>query len=157
MKLTSPCPTIIDIVWLVCVPLLIIIDAVQGDRSWQPFGEGKNGHKNFRQACIYYFRKEPLFLRTLAILQIQLSIICIIYHVIVYFLPNTIFDPKENTYLSKDFRKVCESRQILISRQNSICQGLTFSSRSKLFSEGPSCHRTTSATLMLSDSDMALN
>ena len=28
----------------------------QGGRSWQPFGEGKYGHKNFRQARIYYFR-----------------------------------------------------------------------------------------------------
>ena len=27
----------------------------QGGRSWQPFGEGKNGHKHFRQACICYF------------------------------------------------------------------------------------------------------
>ena len=25
----------------------------QGERSWQPFGEGKNGHKN--QARFYYF------------------------------------------------------------------------------------------------------
>ena len=28
----------------------------QGSRSWQPFGEGKNGHRNFRQVRIYYFR-----------------------------------------------------------------------------------------------------
>ena len=28
----------------------------QGGRSWQPFCEDKNGHKNFRQARISYFR-----------------------------------------------------------------------------------------------------
>ena len=28
---------------------------MQGGRSWQPFGEGKNGHKSFRQARICYF------------------------------------------------------------------------------------------------------
>ena len=27
----------------------------QGGRSWQPFGQGKNGHKNFRQMRIYFF------------------------------------------------------------------------------------------------------
>ena len=27
----------------------------QGCRSWQPFGEGKNGHQIFPQARIYYF------------------------------------------------------------------------------------------------------
>ena len=35
----------------------------QGGRSWQPFGETKNGH-NFRQARIYYFRdKSVVFAR----------------------------------------------------------------------------------------------
>ena len=28
----------------------------QGGRSWQPFDQGKNGHKNFRQTRIYFFR-----------------------------------------------------------------------------------------------------
>ena len=27
----------------------------QGGRSWQHFGMGKNDHKNFRQARVYYF------------------------------------------------------------------------------------------------------
>ena len=35
----------------------------QGGRSWQPFGEGKNGHTNFSQARIYYFRVNASFLR----------------------------------------------------------------------------------------------
>ena len=26
------------------------LGVTQGGRSWQPFGEGKNGHKNYRQA-----------------------------------------------------------------------------------------------------------
>ena len=25
------------------------LGVTQGGRSWQPFGEGKNGHKNYRQ------------------------------------------------------------------------------------------------------------
>ena len=28
----------------------------QGGRSWQHFGKGKNDHKNFCQARVYYFR-----------------------------------------------------------------------------------------------------
>ena len=28
----------------------------QGDRTWQPFVGGKNGHENFRQARFYKFR-----------------------------------------------------------------------------------------------------
>ena len=28
----------------------------QGGRSWQPFGEGKNGHTNFLQERNRYFR-----------------------------------------------------------------------------------------------------
>ena len=34
----------------------LVIWTWQGGRSWQPFGEGKNGHKIFRQAHIYSFR-----------------------------------------------------------------------------------------------------
>ena len=30
-------------------------------RSWQPFGKGKNGHKNFHQASIYYFCVKCVF------------------------------------------------------------------------------------------------
>ena len=105
-------PLLLMLVWLVCVPLLIIIDAVQGGRSWQPFREGKDGHKNFLQARIYYFREGPSFLRVLAILQIQLSIICNVYHVIVHFLPkNTIFD-QNSTFFHKVSQKVRNSRQI---------------------------------------------
>ena len=55
---------------------------------------------------------------------------------------------KKLTFFAQRLPKsVCKSRQILISRQKSICQGLKLSSESKLFGEGPSCLRTTSATL----------
>ena len=30
----------------------------QDGKSWQPFGEDKNGHKNFREARICYFREK---------------------------------------------------------------------------------------------------
>ena len=47
--------------------LTIIQDiCMQGGRGWQPFGEGKNGHKIFRQTCIYYFVTNALFLRCIA-------------------------------------------------------------------------------------------
>ena len=58
-----------------------------------------------------------------------------------------LFLTNKSTFLSKDFQKVCKSQQILILRQNSVCQGSRFSSESKLFGEGPSCLRTTSTTL----------
>ena len=39
---------------------------VQGGRTWQAFGGGKNGHETFRQACIYNFRdKCVVFARNL--------------------------------------------------------------------------------------------
>ena len=37
------------------------IEGYQGGRSWQPFGEGKNGHTNFWQTRIYYFATNALF------------------------------------------------------------------------------------------------
>ena len=43
---------------------------------------------------------------------------------------NTVFDPQKVFFFPKDFQKVRKSRQ------NNICYGLTFSSESKLFSEG---------------------
>ena len=73
-----------------------------------------------------------------------------LYHVIVHFLPNKhCFGPKMALFLPKDFQKVHKSRQISISWQDSnfICWGLNFSSKSKLFGEGPSCLRTSSTTL----------
>ena len=41
----------------------------QDGRSWQPFGEGKNGLKNFCQARIYFFATNASFLRVIASLQ----------------------------------------------------------------------------------------
>ena len=49
--------------------------------------------------------------------------------------------------LPKVFQKVRTWRQILISQQNSIFGGLKFLCEFKLFGEGPSHLRTTSATL----------
>ena len=50
--------------------------------------------------------------------------------------------------MPRDLQKVHKSRQILISRQNSVCYGLEFSSKSKLFGEGTSCLCKTSASLL---------
>ena len=47
-----------------------------GWQSWQPFGEGKNSPTNFRQARNYYFTTNASFLREVANLLIQFSIIC---------------------------------------------------------------------------------
>ena len=39
---------------------------IQGGRTWQAFGGGKNGHETFRQARIYSFRdKCVVFARNL--------------------------------------------------------------------------------------------
>ena len=56
--------------------------------------------------------------------------------------------PRRILFLPKVFQKVRKLRQILISRQNSVYKGLSFSSKSKLFGEGPLCLRTTFATLV---------
>ena len=54
-----------------------------------------------------------------------------------------LFLPKKALFMPKDLqKKVLKSRQILI-----LTNGLEFSSKSKLFGEGPSCLRTTSANL----------
>ena len=54
----------------------------------------------------------------------------------------TVFLTQKSTFFAQRFPKVRKSRQ------NSACYGLRFSSRPKLFGEGPSCLRTTSATLL---------
>ena len=40
------------------------LGVTQGGRSWQPFGEGKNGHKNYRQA-VFDPKKTLLFAQCL--------------------------------------------------------------------------------------------
>ena len=37
----------------------------QGGKSWQPFGEGKNGHKSFCHTRIYFFATNASFLRVI--------------------------------------------------------------------------------------------
>ena len=78
-------------------------------------------------------------------LLILLSIICKKYHIIMHFLPKKHW-PKRALFAQR-FPKVRKSRQI--SQQNSVCKGLKFSSESKLSVEGPSCPRTTSATVIV--------
>ena len=56
---------------------------------------------------------------------------------------------QKSTFLPKVFQKVRKSRQILISRQSSVCWCLKFLYKSKLFGEGPFCLHTTSGTLGL--------
>ena len=46
------------------------VSGIQGGRSWQHIGEGKNDHKNFLQANVYYFRGKCVVLRVIAILHI---------------------------------------------------------------------------------------
>ena len=60
---------------------------LQGGRSWQPFGGGKNGHKSFHHFLLFaIFATKALFLCVIANLQIKFSILCNMYHVIVQFL-----------------------------------------------------------------------
>ena len=87
----------------------------QGGRSWQPFGEGKNGHQSFRQPRICYFRDKCIvFARN-----------CKFANLIQYskqYVPcNDALLAQETLLLSQVFQKVCKSRQTLNSRQNSVC------------------------------------
>ena len=61
--------------------------ASQGGRSWQPFGEGKNGHENFRQAHIYYFRDKCVTFARICKFAHSNQYNMQYIHVIVHFLP----------------------------------------------------------------------
>ena len=107
----------------------------QGGRSWQPFGEGKNSHTNFRQARIYYFASNAPFLRVIANFLILLRISCNVYHVIVHLLSkNTILDPKKHFFCPKISQKCVATNlniatkqrmlglKILVDREESSCE-----------------------------------
>ena len=77
----------------------------QGGRSWQPFGEGKNGQKNFRQSSIYFFcDKCIVFARNYKfanLTQYNLQ-----YLPIMHFLPKKhCFWPKIALFLLREFPK----------------------------------------------------
>ena len=56
--------------------LLVVSSESQGGRSWQPFGEGKMATKVFVRRVFAIFTTNASFLRVIANLQIQFSIIC---------------------------------------------------------------------------------
>ena len=59
-------------------------DWYQGGRSWQPFGEGKNGHKSFRQARVCYFREKcVVFVRNSIQYNMQ-YVPCNMAHIVYY-------------------------------------------------------------------------
>ena len=102
----------------ICLDLFVekvSIGQRQGGRSWQPVGEGQNGHKVFCQARNYYFsHKCVIFVRNCKFAnQIQY---------IMQYVPcdsallaqETLFLTQKGTFLPKDLQKVCKSRQILI-------------------------------------------
>ena len=115
-------------------------DSKQGSRSWQPFGVGKNAYKSFRQAqwrAFTIFATNSSFLAVTADLQIQFSIICNKYHVIMHFLPKKrCYCPKKALFCLKSFKKliVHKSQPILISQQNHTWY-LSFFYTSKIFGE----------------------
>ena len=60
----------------------------QAGRSWQSFGEGTNGHKNFHQAPIGYFRdKYTVFERNYNFANLIQYKMQYIHHEIVHTLP----------------------------------------------------------------------
>ena len=69
---------------------LLSLDSLQGGRSWQPFGEGKNGRKKICQARIYYFcDKCVVFARNCKfakLIQYNMQYVMLCY-VIMHFLP----------------------------------------------------------------------
>ena len=91
---------------------------IQGGRSWQPFDEGKNGHKKIRQARIYLFRdKCVVFARNCKFASLtQYNISCNS----AFLAQETLFLTQKSTFWPKEFQKVHKSRQILISRQKNV-------------------------------------
>ena len=82
----------------------------------------KMGTKVFVRRVFAIFAKNASFLRVIANLQIQFSIICNMCYVIVHFMPKKhCLWPKRALFLPEVFQKVRKSRQILILRQNSVC------------------------------------
>ena len=121
---------------LFCIPTLRVAEV--GSLS----SKAKMVMKIFVKRVFTIVATNASFLRVIANLKTQLSIICKIYHVIVHFLPKeTLFLTQKGTFLPEDFHKVPKSRK------NSECSGLKFLPESKLFGIGPSCLRTTFATL----------
>ena len=59
--------------------LLVVSSESQGGRCWQPFGEGKHGHKIFVRRIFPIFATNLTFLRIIANFQILFSIVCNIY------------------------------------------------------------------------------
>ena len=87
----------------------------QGSRSWQPFGEGKNGHRNFRQVRIYYFRdKCVVFARNSKFENLTQYNMQYIPCNSALLSQKTLFLTQKGTFLPKDLQKVRKSRQILI-------------------------------------------
>ena len=78
----------------------------QGGRTWQPFVGGKKGQEISAKCVFTIFAANASFLRLIVNLQILLSKICIIYHVIVYFLPKKhCFCPKRALFCPKMSKK----------------------------------------------------
>ena len=93
-----------------------------GGRNWQPFVESKNGHENFRQTRIYYFRdKCVVFARKSKFENVTQYNMQYIPCNSALLARETLFLNQEGTFLPEDFQKVPKSRQILISRQKSVC------------------------------------
>ena len=115
----------------------------QGGRSWQPSGEGKNGHKKFSQSRISYLRDKCVVFAS------NCKFANLIQYIMQYIPCNSDHLARETLFLPKVFQKVRKSRR------NSVCQGSRFSSESKLFGKGPSCLPTTSATLIAVKDDFS--
>ena len=118
--------------------------------GWQKLAAFRRGQKKtakiFVRPVFAIFVTTAKFLRVTANSQIKFSIMCDIYHEMMHFLTMKHYCCSKNTFLPQIFQKIHKLRQILISQQSSVCQCLQFST-SKHFGEGPSCLRTTSATL----------
>ena len=91
--------------------------SVQSEMLWNRVAElgslssgTKMAMKIFVKHVFTIFAIKASFLRVIAYLQIELSKVCNIYHVIVHFLPkNTVFDPKRHFFCPKISKK-CVNR-----------------------------------------------
>ena len=78
----------------------------QGSGSWQPFGENKNGHKNFRQVRIYFIRdKCVVFARNCKFANLTQYNMQNIPCNSAFLAQETLFLTKKNTFLPKDLQQ----------------------------------------------------
>ena len=110
----------------------------QGGRSWQPFGEGKNGHETFVKRNYYFRDKCDVFARNCKFGNLTQHKMQYLPCNSALLVQETLFlRRKKNTFICPKIskKKVRKSQQISISRQNML--GLKIFVRDQTFRQRP--------------------